>query len=122
MTEASNERRRFSRIAFEAPVQLEADALKWEAHLIDISFKGVLVQKPSDWPSSAPEHFKMSIPLDAENTIHTTLRLVHAEATQLGFAVETLDLDSATLLRRLVELNLGDESLLEREMAALVNG
>ena len=37
----------------------------------------------------------------------------------LGFVCRHIDLDSISHLRRLVELNLGDESLLERELAAL---
>jgi hypothetical protein len=37
----------------------------------------------------------------------------------LGFVCRHIDLESISHLRRLVELNLGDESLLERELAAL---
>jgi hypothetical protein len=35
---------------------------------------------------------------------------------------ESIDLDSITHLRRLVELNAGDPALLERELTALVAG
>jgi hypothetical protein len=38
----------------------------------------------------------------------------------LGFQVQYIDLDSATHLRRLVELNLGDPALLEREFENLL--
>jgi hypothetical protein len=41
------------------------------------------------------------------------------EQELLGFVCQYIDLDSISHLRRLVELNLGDGSLLERELAAL---
>ena len=37
----------------------------------------------------------------------------------IGFVCRHIDVDSISHLRRLVELNLGDEALLERELAAL---
>lgn len=40
----------------------------------------------------------------------------------IGMQCREIDLDSITHLRRLVELNLGDASALDREMAALTSG
>ena len=37
----------------------------------------------------------------------------------VGMVCRHIDVDSISHLRRLVELNLGDEALLERELAAL---
>jgi hypothetical protein len=45
--------------------------------------------------------------------------LTRAQPQSLGFVCRHIDLDSISHLRRLVELNLGDEQLLERELAAL---
>ena len=42
------------------------------------------------------------------------------EGIYFGLICRNLDIDSATHLRRLVELNLGDPKLLERELSALV--
>lgn len=45
--------------------------------------------------------------------------LTRTQPQSLGFVCRHIDLDSISHLRRLVELNLGDEQLLERELAAL---
>jgi hypothetical protein len=48
--------------------------------------------------------------------------LTRTQGELLGFVCRHIDLDSISHLRRLVELNLGDETLLERELAALGEG
>ncbi|MFG5410056.1 hypothetical protein ABXN37_20595 [Piscinibacter sakaiensis] len=45
----------------------------------------------------------------------------HAEDGEIGLACTGLDLDSATHLRRLIALNLGDPALAERDLQALVS-
>ncbi|MNJ68362.1 hypothetical protein D3C77_646020 [compost metagenome] len=47
------------------------------------------------------------------------VQLVRSHTQQLGFSCLNIDVESASHLRRLVEFNLGDERLLERELAAL---
>ncbi len=46
-------------------------------------------------------------------------RLPTSENGELGLRCEDIDVDSITCLRRLVELNLGEPELLERELSAL---
>jgi hypothetical protein len=43
----------------------------------------------------------------------------HVIGNEVGFKCEHIDLDSISALRRLVELNLGDSHLLERDLLAL---
>ena len=45
--------------------------------------------------------------------------LVHVQDEHIGFQYQNMDLDTATHLHRLIELNLGDEKLMERELAEL---
>ena len=47
-------------------------------------------------------------------------RVAHVGCGLLGVVCQLIDIDSATHLRRLVELNLGDPALLERELSALI--
>jgi hypothetical protein len=47
--------------------------------------------------------------------------LVHREGHQVGLRCREIDIESIAHLRRLVELNLGDEDLLERELSALIS-
>ncbi|VAX04921.1 hypothetical protein MNBD_GAMMA20-584, partial [hydrothermal vent metagenome] len=46
----------------------------------------------------------------------------HSENDHIGFRCEHIDLESISHLRRLVELNLGDAKLLDRELSALTRG
>ena len=47
--------------------------------------------------------------------------VAHIDANSVGFICEHIDLDSISHLKRLVELNLGDEDLLHRELHALIH-
>jgi hypothetical protein len=52
--------------------------------------------------------------------IHMSGDIAHIEDNHIGIQCHQLDLDSATLLRRVVELNLADSDLLERELHAML--
>ena len=64
----------------------------------------------------------LTIRLDAagEAVIRMEGEIAHRDGTQVGMRCTGIDLDSIAHLRRLVELNLGDEELLHRELSALV--
>ena len=88
--------------------------------LIDISLKGVLVKAPHGWLPQTGESAALTLSLDGAGAeIKLLAQLAHRESNQLGFLCDEIDMDSITHLRRLVELNLGDSSLLERELEAL---
>ena len=113
----NHEKRHFSRIAFDSPVRLIKEDRSWESSLIDISLKGVLIQRPINWDESNDKDYKLEINLNADDVeIDMSVKLAHCEAEQIGFHCEEIDMDSAGQLKRLVELNLGDEALLEREI------
>lgn len=116
----SSERRIFSRINFDAWAELRQGDSHWHAPLLDLSLKGLLVLEPEDWrkaDTDAP--LIAAIHLDNHLAIEMHVRLRHREGGHLGFECESIDLDSITNLRRLVELNLGDPELLERQLGAL---
>jgi hypothetical protein len=64
--------------------------------------------------------FDVDIRLDPKTPIKMQVRLTHEDNGQLGFVCQHIDLDSISHLRRLIELNLGDEEELHRELAALL--
>lgn len=119
---ASGDRRRFSRIPFEASVTLTTDNHQWTTELLDISLKGIMVSRPHDWPETPVDGLVATIhaPADAF-TITMNLANGHAEPHRIGFECREIDIDSATQLRRLVELNIGETSLLNRELGELFN-
>ncbi|MHA6492446.1 PilZ domain-containing protein [Pseudomonas borbori] len=119
MSETENERRRFQRIAFDAPTEIVQGTRRWTVELHDVSLKGLLIKRPPQW-SADPDHpFEASIALDDDTCVKMEVVLTRTQDDLLGFVCRHIDLDSISHLRRLVELNLGDESLLERELAAL---
>ncbi|GGL96876.1 PilZ domain-containing protein [Pseudomonas asuensis] len=115
----STERRRFKRFAFDASARIQQGDQSWTEQVNDISLKGLLTKKPAEWTGQQDGPFHIVISLDAETKVEMDADLVRVEADQLGFACHKIDLDSISHLRRLIELNLGDQSLLERELSAL---
>lgn len=116
----SVERRRFTRVLFDAPIMLEIGDQRHETRLLDISLKGALVKKPSDWAAKIGDSVNLTVFLTkTETLIHMQTRISHVEDEHVGFLCDEIDMDSITHLRRLVELNLGDTNLLQRELAAL---
>jgi hypothetical protein len=114
------DRRAFRRILFDAPVSLRLGDREYRSRLIDISLKGVLLQIPEGWQPHEEQAAKLSVRLDdQEACIRMETVLIHQEQDRIGFQCRYIDMDSITHLRRLVELNLADPDLLERELKAL---
>ncbi|MGK0499077.1 MAG: hypothetical protein ACJAYG_000708 [Oceanicoccus sp.] len=119
MTTAINERRHFSRISFDCLTTINQAGKQWSTSLIDISLKGLLVAVPAQWDADDGQVFEVDIALADDTTISMTVNCRHSNDDQLGFECQHIDIDSISHLRRLVELNIGDSDLLERELAAL---
>lgn len=119
MSDTPSERRRFQRIAFDAATELAQGERHWPVQLHDVSLKGLLVERPRDWNGDPNQPFVTTISLDANTRLQMEVVLTRTRDDLLGFVCRHIDLESISHLRRLVELNLGDESLLERELAAL---
>jgi hypothetical protein len=119
MSEQQQDRRQFSRVLFDAWVELRQGDKQWNAAIVDLSLKGLLVEEPADWVIDDQQPLHAAIQLDASASIQMKVRCRHAERGQIGFECEHIDIDSISNLRRLVELNLGDAELLERQLGAL---
>ncbi|MGD8217564.1 PilZ domain-containing protein [Pseudomonas thivervalensis] len=117
-----SERRRFERIEFHARTELSQGPFIWPVKLLDVSLKGLLIEKPEPWLGDPEKPFIAVIHLgkEKEETVRMEVLLRHDDNGHLGFVCEHIDLDSIEHLRRLVELNLGDQDELKRELAALI--
>jgi len=94
----------------------------WPSEVLDISLRGVLVKRPQDWNVPLNEPCEVVILLDDQETgIVMAVELRHIEPHRLGFRCQYIDLESASHLKRLIALNLGDQVLLDREFAHLVD-
>ena len=115
-----DERRMFSRILFATDAHLAQGETKWETTILDLSLNGALVEEPAHFSNSG-EAITLSFTLpesDIEISIDT--ELVHQKNTQLGLKCNFIDVDSISHLKRMVELNLGDASLLNRELILFI--
>jgi hypothetical protein len=112
--------RRFTRIVFSTPVMLTCKQEQWKTELIDVSFKGALVKKPDIFPSNETQPFTLSFRLaNTEIDINMQVHRVHERDNCIGFTCDSIDIDSASHLRRLIELNVGNAELLNRDLEQL---
>lgn len=118
-TNSSTERRRFRRISFDAGCELQTANGPVEVKLVDISLRGALIEASHVLPLDIAGQAELHIYLASDILIRMPGKVTHLRGSQYGFQAGTLDLDSISYLRRLVELNLGDEALLERELDAI---
>jgi c-di-GMP-binding flagellar brake protein YcgR len=115
------ESRDFSRITFHRPVELAIRGASVSCELVDISLNGALLRVRSAARFKLGDPCIITIHLDeALSLIRMSGNVAHREAETLGVRCQGLDLDSVVHLRRLLELNLGEEHLLHRELAALL--
>lgn len=119
MPTSALERRRFQRIQFDADTRLLQDGRCWNVELCDVSLRGLLVECPPGWDGDPDQPFTAEIDLTETLQIRMEVVLTRTDEGMLGFVCRHIDLESISHLRRLIELNLGDERSLERELAML---
>ena len=116
-----HERRRHARIAFNVSAELIAADHRAATEIYDLSLKGALVRLPAGVDAVEQTDCRLRVHLSNTQTgIDMEARVAHVEGRYAGLTCLSIDLDSVTHLRRLVELNLGDPALLERELSALI--
>ena len=117
----TNNRRRFHRIQVDCTAAIEFDGKTCDTQLLDISLNGVLLTRTPEWNAQCGTSCRVRIRLDDDATqICMEGSVVHIEEERLGVRCEHIDIESAGHLRRIVELNLGDAELLNRELSVLV--
>jgi hypothetical protein len=121
MSDQTADRRRFKRIAFDARTELSQGEHRWQVQLIDLSLKGLLIQRPEPWQGDETQPFAADIHLSDDVDVRMDVQLTRRDYGQLGFVCLHIDLESVEHLRRLIELNLADEAQLERELGALID-
>lgn len=116
-------RRKFSRIPFHAQAHIHAD--KGEFHLncdvLDVSLNGLLIAEPAGWNGQLSDQYQIDLVLEgAQLVIKMSATVAHINNGVIGFTLKNIGVESIAHLKRLVELNLGDEALLHRELASLL--
>lgn len=115
------EQRVFTRVPFVARVTLDLLTDTHACALVDVSLKGALVERGEPWRTTVGAPCALTVELsEGHDAIHMKGTVAHVEAGRLGLHCAEIDLESMVRLRRLVELNLGDEDTLNRELGAMV--
>lgn len=116
------ERRNFARILLTWPVKLTASEQNWGTQLIDLCLQGALVQLPPDYPTTSPKPLKLHLHIPQSKVdIDMDVSEAHRDRGTLGLSCTRIDLESIAHLRRLVELNVGSDDLLHRELEQLID-
>ena len=115
-----HERRHFVRVSFDAPALLTTATDAFSVHVLDLSLKGALIMAPAEAALEAGMLCQITIPLaETGNHIAMSTEVAHVQGLHIGLLCRGIDLDSVTHLRRLIELQLGDPALLERDLGEL---
>jgi hypothetical protein len=119
---ASDDKRHFSRVMFDTSARLTSAGKTFDCSLIDLSLHGALVTVPDGWQGQTGDIIDLDIILQASGAvIHMQTIIAHQEDNHMGLQTEHIDLDSISHLRRLIELNVGDADILNRELGELVH-
>ncbi|MCC6714465.1 MAG: PilZ domain-containing protein [Gammaproteobacteria bacterium] len=117
---STGNKRHFQRIPLQGEVTITDPGTIAHARLVDLSLKGALTGRPSNWSPVVGADCRLAIRLEgAEAPVVMECRVAHVGEDHIGFACHHIDIDSITFLRRMVELNIGDPALLERELSSL---
>ncbi|MGB1199578.1 MAG: PilZ domain-containing protein [Thalassotalea sp.] len=114
-------RRQFTRILFSINASLIIEDRKYPVNIHDISLNGALVSRPESTHSLLKKVGLLRFTLtDRESEcVEMHVAVVHHEGNEIGLRCNAIDIDSVGYLKRLIELNLGDESQLNKELSQL---
>jgi len=119
----SQQRRHFTRVPFDTKYRLQIpdNSKQWTGEVADLSLHGVLIKGPENFAGQPGDKFVLELILgDEEVTIHMEVHIVHIHDDLIGLECEHIELEGITHLRRILELNLGDPKLMEREIPEMI--
>lgn len=116
-------RRHTHRVYFDCLVEFETEDSRHVCELIDISLQGALIAACSGATPEAGVPCKLTISLDESNEVQIKMlgTIAHKIENRVGIHCESIDSESMSHLRKLVEYNLGDVELVNRDFNALVH-
>ncbi|MGI3037999.1 PilZ domain-containing protein [Vibrio diabolicus] len=114
------ERRRFSRILHQALAKVEQRDLAIEARIQDLSLHGLLmkVEETEALDPALPVHVTFSFD-QSEQVITLKAQIVDVSKCEIRLKIIKIDIESISQLKRFIELNVGNNDLLNRELEHL---
>ncbi|NRB72045.1 MAG: PilZ domain-containing protein [Xanthomonadales bacterium] len=119
MSDYTPERRQYSRVAIDLPVEVQQGGSVWHQRLIDLSLGGAATDQPDLWDAQYNEPFTLVIHISNSSQLELHAYLQHVEAGRLGFSVEHVDRRNIAPLRALLEQHISDITVLEQELQTL---
>ncbi len=117
---AQEDRRQYSRVAFDTGAHIIQADRQYKSQLLDISLNGVLLTPPKQYEINLEKPCAIEIHLSPDVSITMQVELIHNSHLYLGFRCISIDMDSVIHLRRLIENNLGDPDASDRVLAELL--
>ncbi|QFU23934.1 PilZ domain-containing protein [Shewanella eurypsychrophilus] len=115
-----DEKRKFSRISFATGAQLTQADKVWTTNILDLSLNGALVEEPANF-SAEKSPIVLSFSLQGSDIqVQMETSLIHQKSGHLGLRCQHIDVESISHLRRMIELNVGDSLLLNRELELFI--
>ncbi len=119
MSDYTPERRKYTRVAIDLPVEVQQGGSVWHQRLIDLSLGGAATDQPDLWDAQYNEPFTLVIHISDSSQLELHAYLQHVEAGRLGFSVEHVDRRNIAPLRALLEQHISDITVLEQELQTL---
>jgi hypothetical protein len=120
MNKINHDRRTYHRIPFQAELFMQSGNDEWSCNLLDISLKGMLVEPPDNLDIDTRHPCALALFLGEEAAINARVKIARVMKNgNWGLEWLHIDVEGLRHLRRLMELNLNDTGLLNRELVEL---
>ncbi|NVJ59451.1 MAG: PilZ domain-containing protein [Gammaproteobacteria bacterium] len=116
----NKERRHFSRVEFDCEATIHFSNQQLSVEVIDLCINGAMIRVTETKGLSLGQSVLLKLKLADDYQIEMEVEVIHQEEKQFGVKCTQTDLDSMSHLRKIIELNTGDPSLLQRELSALL--
>lgn len=115
------EKRKFSRILFETKAHIHTPDGQWQARIHDLCLNGAMIEQPQGLTLEQGTEVELVFTLPSSDVeLRMTAEVMYQRQGFIGLQCAFIDVDSITHLRRLLELNIGDSSLLNRELKQFI--
>ncbi|HEY5672338.1 MAG TPA: PilZ domain-containing protein [Malonomonas sp.] len=111
-----NDQRSFRRLNFETEADILIDNTPVRCRLVDLALQGALFSATEELAVETGKLYQLRITLpDSALTLEFTAELIHQRGLFYGFIFVAENATTMGHLRRLLELNFGDSSEVDRE-------
>lgn len=112
--------RHFQRVKFCDQVYVKADDACLETSCLDISLRGMLLARPGNVEWALEQPLLVTLILSEQESIEMNCSIVHLDDKVVGCVCDSMDIDSMSSLRCLLEYNLSSTEQVNREFGELI--